>query len=88
MSATVWIFHGEGAKFSSAVFTRRELAEQWIAKNGFSGMLTEYPLDVSVYDLHTQSGFFIAQKDVQRSREFMQNFTSASQEHYHYVGGR
>lgn len=86
MSDTVWIFHGERAKFSSAVFTRRDLAEQWIATNGFSGMLTEYPLDISVYDFHQASG--VGKKYAECSLEFKQNYASASQDHYHYLAGK
>ena len=86
MEKTVWLFHGDKARFTSAEFSSRALAEAWIAENGFSGMLTEYPVDISVYDFHQRSG--IGKKYAECSLEFKQNYTSASQDHYHYQAGK
>lgn len=87
MSETVWLFHGEGAKFASAVFKQFAIAEAWIAANKFSGMLTEYPVDISVLDMHLAEGLFKPKNDTQCSREFRQGFTSAVQAHFHYTDG-
>ena len=40
-----WIFQGEGARFASAVFSNRAVAEQWIAQHALNGVLTAYPFD-------------------------------------------
>ncbi len=68
----------------AAVFSTREKAEQWISTNGLQGMLTKYPVDVSVYEYAIQNGWFTPQRADQELPAFIQRFTSASQEHYHY----
>ncbi len=84
---SVWVFHGEGARFGSAIFALVETAEAWISENKCSGMLTEYPLNVSVFDWAVESGFFALEKIENKPMSFVQNFTSASQQHFHYING-
>lgn len=84
MMPFVWVFNGSRATFPCAVFTSREIAEAWITRNNVQGTLTKYPLDVGAYDFAIQNGWFTPKRDDQRSPEFIQRFTSASQEHYHY----
>lgn len=81
----VWVFNGERARFPAAVFTNRESAERWISDNALSGVLTAYPLDRSAYDWAVGEGYFTPNKPA--SAEFVAGFTSAHQEHYHYVEG-
>jgi len=83
----IWVFMGKGAACPSALFTTREQAEDWIKANGLQGMLTKYPIDIPVYDFAIGNGWFTPKRDYQRSPEFIQRFTSASQEHYHYENG-
>ncbi len=85
---TVWIFSGPKAQFPSGVFTGREAAERWIQQHRLSGTLTAYPVDVGACDWAVAGGLFAPKRDNQRSPEFIQRFTSASQEHYHYEDGR
>ena len=85
---TVWIFNGPKAQFPSGAFASREAAERWIQKNQLSGCLTAYPIDVGVYDWAVAAGRFTPKRDDQRGPEFIQRFSSASQEHYHYEDGR
>jgi hypothetical protein len=84
---SVWVFNGIGASIPAGVFTSRPTAEAWIAAHHLSGTLTEYPLDVGVYDLALQRGWFTPRGDDQKSPEFIQRFTSASQQHHHYQDG-
>ena len=84
---TVWIFTGPKAQFPSGVFGARETAERWIEQNHLSGTLTAYPLDTGVYDWAVANGHFAPKRDDQRSPEFIQRFSSATQEHYHYENG-
>jgi hypothetical protein len=84
---TVWVFNGARSNFPSAVFSQRELGEQWIKKNLLTGTLTRYPVDVSAYDWAISKGLFTVSKDEQREATFIQKFSSASQEHYHYEDG-
>jgi hypothetical protein len=84
---TVWIFNGARSNFPSGVFSQRELAEAWIKKHLLTGTLTRYPVDISAYDWAISKGFFTVSKDEQRDAAFIQKFSSASQEHYHYEDG-
>jgi hypothetical protein len=83
----VWVFNGAGGKFPGAVFSRKELAEQWIKLNKLTGTLTAYPLDICVYDWAVNNGYFSPKADEHRTPEFIGKFSSASQEHYHYEDG-
>ena len=80
----VWVFNGANSNFPSGVFTSRENAEVWITEHGLEGTLTLYPLDQSAYDHAIANGWFVPQLPHQGLPEFIQRFTSASQEHYHY----
>ena len=83
----IWIFNGPKSPFPPGVFTQREAAESWIAQHGLSGTLTAYPVDVGTYDWAVRIGHFTPKRDDQRTAEFMQRFSSATQEHDHYEQG-
>ncbi|MCU0714236.1 MAG: hypothetical protein MUC43_19435 [Pirellula sp.] len=80
----VWVFNGVKASFPSGVFTSRENAEAWIKEHNLEGTLTLYPVDQSAYDNAIANGWFNPKLPHQKLPEFIQRFTSASQEHYHY----
>lgn len=80
----VWVFNGSQNPFPSAVFTERHLAEEWITNNHLSGTLTSYPLNISIYDWAIEEGYFTPKKQKERSANFIANFSSASQLHYHF----
>jgi hypothetical protein len=80
----VWVYNGARNHFPSAVFTERHLAEEWIQKNQLEGTLTAYPLNISVYDWAIEKEFFTPKKEEHWSPKFIANFSSASQEHYHF----
>ncbi len=84
---SVWIFNGENSRFCSSVFTDLEQAKKWIAVNKLSGILTYYPVNISVYDWAIENKYFIAKDEKHLSAKFIQGFTSASQEHYHFENG-
>lgn len=81
--AFVWVFNGSGS-FPSGVFTSRDLAETWIRKHGLKGTLTAYPLDTGVYDWVIEKSYFTPKREDQKTPEFIGQFSSAYQEHYHY----
>ncbi len=83
----VWVFNGSRNAFPSAVFTQRHLAEAWIQQNALTGTLTCYPLDTGVYEWVVERGWFQPKTDYQAMPSFIQNFSSAYQEHYHYANG-
>ena len=70
--------------FQAAFFPSRERAEEWIQKHRLSGVLTKYPIDMSVYDWAFENGFLKLKDEENKSANFIQQFSSASQEHYHY----
>jgi hypothetical protein len=85
----VWVFNG-GVKstFSGGVFSKKELAEDWIKKNALTGTLTRYALDMGVYEWAISNGAFNPKRDNQKTPSFIGRFSSASQEHYHYEDGK
>lgn len=84
----VWVFHGAEARFASAVFRERSQAIAWIERRALSGVLTRYPLDVSVYDWALASGHFKPKSQAQSEARFIGAFSSAAQEHLHFENGR
>ena len=84
---TVWIFQGAGAKFPCVVCTTKKNAEKLIKKNKLTGILTEYPLDIFIYDWAIKNNTFLPKKELEFSTDFKQQFTSSDQKHYHYEGG-
>jgi hypothetical protein len=81
---SVWIFHGLNSQFASGVFTSKQIAETWIIDNKLAGILTEYPLDIGVYQWAVERGSFKPTKDHHVTPAFIQGFSSASQQHHHY----
>jgi hypothetical protein len=84
---TVWVFNGARSNFPSAIFTTRELAEEWIARHRVTGTLTRYPLDQGVYEWAVEHGYFKPKRLDQQTGEFIGRFSAANQEHYHYEDG-
>jgi hypothetical protein len=87
IATSVWVFHGDNRRFSSGVFRTFELADSWVKLNKLTGVLTEYPLDKGVYDWSVENKLFEVKKDSQKTSAFIQTFTSASQQHFHYENG-
>jgi hypothetical protein len=85
--AGVWLFNGERSLFAGGVFTSRAAAEQWIAQYKLSGVLTWYPLDTGLYDWVISKDYWQPKQDYQREATFIQQFSSAYAEHYHYENG-
>lgn len=85
--STVWIFVAPQARFPSGVFHTSAEAEEWIERHELSGVLTEYPVGVGVYDWATASGFFQPRPDKTIDAAFIGRFTSGSMAHHHYEGG-
>jgi len=83
----VWVFNGNRGNFPSGVFSTREKAEAWIAAHKLSGCLTKYPLDIGVYEWVIAHGYWQPKQPHHHEAEFIQRFSSASQEHYHYEAG-
>ncbi|MBQ9372294.1 MAG: hypothetical protein IJU03_08890 [Thermoguttaceae bacterium] len=83
----IWVFDGIGGRFPSAVFSTRELAEAYIKKYQVSGTLTRYPIDIPVYEYVIEKGWWKPSRDYQSTSRFIQSFSSAYLEHFHYARG-
>ena len=83
----IWSFHGDGAMLCTAVFTDFEQADKWIREYKLSGVLTKMPVNQSIYHWATETGMFRPKSDLQQTPQFIQRFTSAYLEHYHYENG-
>jgi hypothetical protein len=81
---SVWIFNGLGGKFPAAVFSSRKKANIWIEKHQVSGCLTKYPMNISVYDWIIAHKDWKPSKAGERTARFIQAFSHAGLEHYHY----
>ena len=83
----VWIFNGENAKFPSAVFLSKEDAFEWIRRYELTGVLTKYPVGISVYDWAIEIGSFRVKSEKHSAPGFIGGFSSAAQEHMHFENG-
>jgi hypothetical protein len=83
----VWVFNGVNAKFPSAVFAVKEDAFDWIRRYELTGVLTKYPVGISVYDWAIEGGNFKVKSEKDSTPEFIGKFSSAAQEHLHFESG-
>ena len=83
-----WIFQGNNTNFPVAVFSSKAKATIWIDSNKVSGILTKYPVDISVYDWAIENKFFTTKTEFKQTPEFKQKFTTAHIEHYHFKDGK
>lgn len=84
--SSVYVFHGEKAKFAAAVFTDFVAAEKAIRKDKLSGMLTFYPLNETVFEYTVRKQLFSPSGN--ENGDYISRFTSAVLEHYHYENGK
>jgi hypothetical protein len=84
----VWVFNGFHSHFPSGLFIDRSQAEDWITANSLTGTLTLYPVGVGVYEWAIANKLFTPKKEAQTTALFIDKFSSASQEHYHYEDGK
>lgn len=83
----IFVFVGNNSEMPSGIFTEYTKAESWITQNSLSGSLNKLPLDISLYDWAISEGYFEPKNDYQREAKFIQRFTSASVEHWHFESG-
>jgi len=83
----VWVFNGAEGRFPSAIFDDRADAEKWIERNALTGVLTKYPVGISVYEWAIENGQFRVKNENEKSSAFIQKFSSAAQEHIHFENG-
>lgn len=81
----VFVFHGAHAKFAAGVYDSLEDAKRSVSAHKMSGILTRYSINETAYDYAIRNDFFHPKPA--KSESFVQKFTSASQEHYHFLNG-
>lgn len=84
----VWIFHGDKASLAAAVFSSRPRAEEWISQNRLSGLLTRYPLNISILDWAWEKQFISSQVLESFSGKRAGEFTCAALQHIHFEDGK
>lgn len=87
MSKIIYVFNGNNNRFPSAVFDNLEKIEEWISLNRLDGILTFYPINLGIYDWAIQKDYFSLKKEEHKSADFIANFSSSSQNHFHYENG-
>jgi hypothetical protein len=89
----IWVFNGGGPKvgFPGGVFSEKNLADEWIARNRLTGVLTAYPLNNGCLDWAIANDVTNMKPEVLAAKRldprFVGSFSSASQEHFHYEDG-
>lgn len=84
---TVWVRHGEGARFASGVFRSRDDGLAWIKQHSLTGLLTEYPLGVGAYDDAVARGLFRPTREHHGTPAHIAQFSPGRTEHVHVVDG-
>ena len=87
LNSKIWVFHGSGARFASGVFLSLNKAEDWISNHKLTGVLTGYPIDEGVYDWALKNNYFNIKKASETESAFIQSFTCAGLEHFHFEEG-
>ena len=80
----MWVLNC-GGYFPCGVFDSKEAAEKAIEKYGLTGTLTQYPINMLVYDWAFENGYLNRNKS-EETPEFVGKYTTAYQDHYHYDG--
>lgn len=83
----IWVFNGANGRFPNGIFYKKHDAEVYIKNYGLSGVLTLYPIGKGIYEWAIENDYFIPKSDTQRTPEFIQKFSGAMLEHYHYENG-
>ena len=84
---TVWVFHGEGARFAAGVFRTADQGLAWALRNGVSGLLTEYPVGDGCYDIAVRDGHFHPSKHHHGTTEHIAGFSPGWTRHVHIENG-
>ena len=84
----IWIFNGNGSSLPAGAFETRIEADKFIQKYKLSGCLTKYPVGKSLYNWTIDEGYFEPNTEHKKTASFIEGFTSAHTEHYHYEKGK
>ncbi len=85
--STVWIFHGDEARFAAGVFETEAEALAWAAAHAVSGVLTEYPVGDGCYDIAVSEGHFRPSKEWHGTPRHVAGFSPGWTRHRHIKDG-
>ncbi len=83
----IYVFIGVDAGFPTAVFNSMGEMELFIGQNKLTGIVNKMPVGISLYDWAIQKEFFKPKRDYQKEAKFIQSFSCASMEHWHFEDG-
>ena len=84
---SIYVFMGKGATMPTAIYTTFEDACTWVASSAVSGILYKLPMNVSLYDWVIAKGYSTPKKEYQKQPRFIEKFSSAYVEHWHFENG-
>jgi hypothetical protein len=87
MKERIYIFTSHYSPFPLGVFYDMENATEWIKKNSLTGILGEYPINIGLYDWAIENQYFIPKNDAEKQAKFIEKFTCASMNHFHFENG-
>lgn len=82
----VWVFHGDRARFASAVFVSEAEGLGWARRHRVTGVLAEYPVGDGCYDVAVREGRFRPSKPHHGAPTHVADF-SPGLRHVHLVDG-
>ncbi len=85
--SAIWVFVGDGSKLPCGVFYCLDTADKVIGNLKLSGLLTSYPIGMTVYEWAIAKAYFRPSRNSQEAPSFIQQFSSASLDHFHYLDG-
>lgn len=80
----MWIIQSSKSRNIVGCFFKQEDAEQFIYKHQLQCILTQFPMDQSVYDWVIENGFWKPKFESQTQGEFISDFSSAYLKHEHF----
>jgi hypothetical protein len=88
----VWVFNGSSQRgFPGGVFSAKALADEWIARNKLTGVLTAYPLNEGCLDWALANDCVGMKPETFAGKAndpaVIGSFSTASQTHFHYEDG-
>ncbi len=87
MNPYLFVFMGERGFVPAGIFTSFEVGKNWIVEERLSGTLHKLPLDIGLYDWAIAKGYFTPEKPHQSTPRFIEKFSCASVEHWHFEEG-
>jgi hypothetical protein len=84
---TVWIFHGERARFAAGVLRNEQDGLAWARRHAVSGILTEYPVGDGCYEIAIEGNHFHPSKPHHGSTEHVAAFSPGWTRHVQLLDG-